>query len=98
MPSVVGLVEKMLRWAIGSTTPSEALNSSAYINHAITAPTKPPSISAIMKGMQLLHGTRPTMHWASTMAGFMHTAPPKINKATEMPKDQVVMANMWPEP
>ena len=22
--------------------------------------------SAIMKGMQLLHGTRPTMHWAST--------------------------------
>ena len=51
-----------------------------------------------MKGMQLLHGTKPTMHWASTMAGFMHTAPPKINRATEMPKDQVVMANMWPEP
>ena len=51
-----------------------------------------------MKGMQLLHGTRPTMHWASTMAGFMHTAPPKTNRQTEMPKDQVVMANIWPEP
>ena len=23
--------------------------------------------------MFLLHGTRPTMHWASTIAGFMHT-------------------------
>ena len=83
---------------MGSTTPSEALNSSAYINQAITAPTKPPSISASMKGMQLPHGTRPTMHWASTIAGFMHTAPPKTNRQTEMPKDQVVMANIWPEP
>ena len=37
---------------------------------------------------------RQTMHWASTIAGFMHTAPPKTNRQTEMPKDQVVMANM----
>ena len=24
------------------------------------------------------------MHWASTMAGFMHTAPPKTNRQTEI--------------
>ena len=42
----MGLVEKMLRCAMGSMTPSEALKSSAYMNHAITAPAKPPSISA----------------------------------------------------
>ena len=38
------------------------------------------------------------MHWASAMAGFMQTAPPKTNSATVMPKDQVVIANMWPDP
>ena len=48
--------------------------------------------------MQLPQGTRPTMHCASTMAGFMQTAPPKMNSATEMPNDHVVIANMWPEP
>ena len=94
----VGLVEKMLRCAMGSTTPSDARNSSAYMNHATTAPAKPPSMSATMYGMQEDQGTRPTMHWAKTMAGFMQTAPPKMNRATEMPKDQVVIANMWPEP
>ena len=48
VPSLVGFVEKMLRCATGSTTPSEALNSSAYMNQAMQAPTKPPSISAII--------------------------------------------------
>ena len=38
------------------------------------------------------------MHCASTMAGFMQTAPPKTKRHTEMPKAQVVIANMWPEP
>ena len=48
VPSFVGFVEKMLRWAIGSTTPSEALNSSAYMSQAMQAPAKPPSMSATM--------------------------------------------------
>ena len=55
-------------------------------------------MSAIIYGMQEPQGTRPTMHCASTMAGFMQTAPPKTKRHTEMPKAQVVMANMWPEP
>ena len=36
------------------------------------------------------------MAWQSAMAGFMHT-PPKMNRQTLMPNDQVVIANMWPE-
>ena len=38
----------------------------------------------------------PTIAWQSAMAGFMHT-PPKMNRQTLMPNDQVVMTNMWPE-
>ena len=44
------------------------------------------------------HGTSPRMHCASAIAGFMQTPPPKMNRHTEMPKAQVVMANRWPEP
>ena len=55
-------------------------------------------MSATTYGTKLDQGTRPIMHWASTMAGFMQTAPPKMKSATEMPNDHVVIANMWPEP
>ena len=60
------------------------------------APATPPSISAMAKGTTLLQGMRPTIAWQRAMAGFMHT-PPKMNRHTLMPNDQVVIANMWPE-
>ena len=48
------------------------------------------------KGTTLFQGMRPTIAWQRAMAGFIHT-PPKMNRHTLMPNDQVVIANMWPE-
>lgn len=83
----MGLVEKMLRCAMGSMTPSEALKSSAYMNHAGGARKATEHLGDHI-GHEHVPGHGPSMHWASAMAGFMQTAPPKTNSATVMPKDR----------
>ena len=82
----------MLRIAIPSTCPSEAVKWSAYMNHTITAPTNAPKNSAIAIGMNCSAGSTPKTTLASAIAGLILT-PPKMNKVTVIPNAHVVMAN-----
>lgn len=92
-----GAVQNKFRIVMGEISSVEALKWSAYMIQTITEPTTPPSTSATEYGINKDHAMFPNRHCSKTIAGLMQTLP-KMNKATLIPKPQVVMAKIWPEP